>query len=217
MIYSLACAVAWQPIPKCAATSTRAAFISQMRVGGDNADAPVTPADIAEIGNPALDYQMEPGVAVVRLEHPAVGTYWKYAIVRNPFDRLVSAYRQARRMLVRRTLAMYFPEDRDQWTFENFANNVCAALEAGTSGIDQHVRLQSQFLAGRIFDYTGRWESLPAVWENIKAQTKMTVDFPWKNNNGSVDYHTFYAGLDTLRDRVAAAYAADLTAFGYTF
>ncbi len=131
--------------------------------------------------------------------------YFKFAVVRNPWDRLVSEYEYIRcqpghsrhKKIVRQSFADYveFQSKRPEGHQIN-------ALQCGD---------------GRLgVDYVGRFESLDASLAHIASVIKMDFSsLPHINLVKRADYRHYYD--DALRERVADLWRADIQAFGYQF
>jgi hypothetical protein len=119
--------------------------------------------------------------------------YFKFAIVRNPWVRLVSTYSN---YLVRllssgqvsdlaKDVAKYiygendYSKYEDTITFEQFANYVSAVED---TYLDQHCKSQYLFLGGIKYDFIGRMENLYRDLEYIQEKIKFTLELPKLNS-----------------------------------
>ncbi len=139
----------------------------------------------------------------------------KVAFVRNPFDRLVSAYRQKilgnkRQFIERNKLDAGL-------SFEAFADFVCSTQDHNA---DRHFRSQFSYLYNYqgecIVDFLGRLESFHTDMNRLIKQFQLpAIKIPHWNKTPQTDYKTFYT--KALRDKVEKRYALDLECLGYSF
>jgi Sulfotransferase family len=134
--------------------------------------------------------------------------YFKFAFVRNPWDRLVSCY------MDKAKTAIYLPL-RECWemTFEEFVEWL---ERQDLLDADIHIRPQISFVPTEEINYIARFENfnediLYIFWRlGVK-------DFwiPRWNATTHGHYSTFYS--DRTRDIVGRIYQQDIEAFGYQF
>ena len=130
---------------------------------------------------------------------------FKFAFVRNPWDRLVSLYyfiqRRPQHRYNKLVSGMLFPEFADVWTQRRDIlqkNWVC----------DSRGRL--------IVDFVGRMESLEEDFDRIRYQLGGHAQLNILNSGGTRrDYRRMY--VDATRDLVADRLAADIHFFGDQF
>jgi hypothetical protein len=152
-------------------------------------------------------------------EPPLFDSYFKFAFVRNPWDRLLSAYRflsqggfnETDRRWARRYLSPYreFGEFVRDWvTPDNIASWI-------------HFRPQVDFLSlanGKSgVDFVGRYEQLDADFRRVCERIGVKNRLLHLNSNGhrGEDYRPAY---DTeTRAIVAEVYGRDIAALGYDF
>ncbi|MEQ8992757.1 MAG: sulfotransferase family 2 domain-containing protein [Pseudomonadales bacterium] len=165
-----------------------------------------------------------PDVSGARL-YPELFTF---AFVRNPWDRLVSCYRDKIRGEVSGFTRFSsagiahclsgFTEFRAGMSFKAFANAVASIDDAVA---DEHFRSQHIHLvndAGHIaIDYVGRYERLIDDFHWVTS----TIGLPTRSlprlqaTTSAVDYRTNYD--DQTREVVARRYARDIELFSYSF
>jgi hypothetical protein len=145
-------------------------------------------------------------------------TFFKFAIVRNPWDRLVSAFH----FLKKGGLNPY-----DRWwaekhlgQFPDFDSFVKHGLNL--KNINSFVHFQPQasfvFLNGELqVDYVGRLENLEHDFGHICQRLGMEKELLVVNalSNKQRDYRSHYT--DVTRDIVADVYKEDIDRFGYAF
>jgi hypothetical protein len=205
------------PIPKVASTSLLTAFagilgVSLERTGGD-------PHFGRYPSPPPMD-------ALHGILYPG---FFSFGFVRNPWDRLVSCYRDKIRNEVGGTTTFTIrPGVADCLArFGAFAAGMSfGAFAAAVASIpdhaaDQHFRSQHTFLTNRrgeiAVDFVGRWETLTDDFRAVRERTGLpAIDLPrLQAAPAAVDYRAFY-GPET-RDLVAKRFAKDIAYFGYEF
>jgi hypothetical protein len=136
-------------------------------------------------------------------------SYFKFAIVRNPFDRLVSQF-------------AYMRGRPDLRTFIGMHENTLFADYLGLIRRKRHVQWepQSSFLCdddgSLLVDFVGRFEAL--VEDVAHVLKRLGIDgeeLPHKNRSDRRDYRDYYT-LDS-RSQVEEMYDDDLARFGYEF
>ncbi len=160
---------------------------------------------------------------------PAYGTYFKFAFVRNPWDRLVSWYSMIVQKAPRLTPAEAArPDSRHNrlWhyvlsnsnTFEEFIRN-CTATIDDIDGRKSFCSNQLDYVTdeeGRmIVDEICRFESFDADGGRMLARLGIPAVLP-KDNPSEHRHYTEYYTAET-RDIVAERYRRDIEHFGYTF
>jgi hypothetical protein len=147
-----------------------------------------------------------------------------FAVTRNPWDRLVSAYRflklgkgvgGKREVSVRQAQQYRIPEFQ---SFETFVREWLAPRDLRK--LDHALRPQWPFVcdrAGRVLvDHVGRVEDLRPTLDFLRDTIGASPDIPRSNTSGSaVNYRDFYT--PSLVQLVAGLYAADIEKFSYDF
>lgn len=214
--------------------SRRLAFVHIQKTGGS------TLAGLLARHVPDLEtLGAKHGSAVdVRGQLPDWDTYFKFAFVRNPWDRLVSWYSMIDQARVIRWHETWLNE-RKRRHYRQVRNNPLwrQALEQGGGFADfvrhchepviveRGVRYSFAFnqvdyvsdAAGKLLvDFVGRFENWEADARSVFTRLGLPVG-PWPRHNPSrhAHYSTYYT--PELADIVAQRYARDIAAFGYTF
>lgn len=145
--------------------------------------------------------------------------YYKFTIVRNPFDRLVSAFFFLKKGGIN--------EKDKNWagrkfaSYENFEAFVKGWVNRRNVMRALHFRPQSQFICaanGRPgLDFIGYLENIGADFNHIADRLQIKTSLIETNRNASreKDYRQYYT--DETRAIVADVYADDLKLLGYTF
>jgi hypothetical protein len=137
--------------------------------------------------------------------HPNLTSHFKFAFVRNPWDRLVSFHAYAREKL-RPTL----PEMQGL----DFGH-LLRLMDRGAHWLDRLYVMQPQGGYVRGADFVGRFETLESDFSRVCASLDIRAALPRKNTS----HHGAYAGYYDAwgQDFVARRYACDLDEFGYAF
>ncbi len=143
-----------------------------------------------------------------KLDSVDFGSVWKFTIVRNPWDRVVSAFSYLK---VRKRLSM----DIRSMKFENFVMNV---LQKHGTALDAHFEPQfpNAFHDGDCFvDFIGRMENIESDWKTIAQSISALLDLPHRNKSKHKDYRSYYGPktAEVIRD----LYSEDIDKFGYSF
>lgn len=158
----------------------------------------------------AADYRSANAVKFAR--------FFKFAFVRNPYDRLLSSYAFLKRGGMNSDDALFAETHVRQYdSFEHFVIEGLARRPEIYAWV--HFRPQSAFVcdaAGRnLMDFTGKFEHLNEDYERIAEQLGKPRQLPVINASQRGDYREVYtpATIDVVR----RYYAADLKTFGYGF
>jgi chondroitin 4-sulfotransferase 11 len=201
-------------IPKTAGTSIEAV----LGMHGTREDIGVVP-----YFNQELDYEHLYGRQMQHMTAQSIRTmlndealftrYFKFTMVRNPWDRLVSALAWTDQKWVR----------GEELTVEAFGSQVrqVHALLTGASPAQLPAFLypQSAFIfdAERqpLVNFIGRYENLAADWCVIRTKLGLTVDLPERMKSHHRNYRDYYS--PQTRQLVADMYALDVQLFEYEF
>jgi len=139
----------------------------------------------------------------------------KIAFVRNPFDRLVSAYSNK----IERNDIKFIKRNRlhKDMIFSEFVEHVCSLKDYES---DKHFRSQYTFLFNDqgqlILDYLGRFETFENDIKMVFDQFDLPkVEVPHWNKSNQTSYIDYYT--EELVQKVAQRYALDLQLFGYQY
>lgn len=145
--------------------------------------------------------------------------YYKFSIVRNPWDRLHSAYRFLKQGGM--------TDDDRQWaeenlsSFDSFESFVTGWVSQENVASWQHFKPQHRFVvdpAGTLqLDFVGRFETLAADFKTIADRLGVDASLPHHNRTAgsSSDYRSDYT--DKTRRIVGEVYRKDVELFGYEF
>jgi len=144
--------------------------------------------------------------------HPDLRTHFKFAFVRNPWERLVSFFFYSKQKLSRT-----FP----QFQAVESVEAMLRLLDRNVSWIcDMHaVRPQCEYVCGedgqRLADFVGRYEHLAADFALACERAGVETVLPQTNASRHGPYTDYYNSW--CRDFVAIRYGRDVSEFGYTF
>ena len=127
-----------------------------------------------------------------------------FTFVRNPWDRLVSAF-----CFLQRTRALSW-----QYTFQEYLK---AALDKCEIVLNEHFMPQHEtylFTTPAIV-YVGRYENLQNDWNDMAAILHVPHKLPRMNATAHRQYRSYYD--DQTRDIVGRYYATEIECLGYKF
>ena len=151
--------------------------------------------------------------------------FLKFTIVRNPWDRLVSCYKnkfnpEHPRIRQGKVMAPFVPYGEAFWahmTFKDFVNSVChiSDWEAERHFKSQYIELCNS--GGRInMTFIAKLAHFKADMEIIQQHTGLpNLPFAQHKKSHRNPYTTFYDG--ELAEKVAKRYATDIALFHYQF
>lgn len=148
----------------------------------------------------------------------------RLAITRNPWDRLVSAYRFAKRgagIGGARVGGVWRPQQYQIAEFESFDAFVRNWLvPRDPRKLDFVFQPQSPFVFSSdgacLVDHVGRFEELDSAFDFLRQRLPRLSPISRSNKSGpAVDYRSFYT--PELVELVASVYTEDVARFGYSF
>ena len=144
----------------------------------------------------------------------------RFTVVRNPWDRAVSAYHFARQGGVPGGAQMSNPERYRGNDFDSFDTFVTRYLtHRRLSRADGVFRPQTSYLTlgdGTLpFDHIGRFEHLADTEQWLSGILGRRIEFPRINGTEREGYREYFT--DQTRDIVGSLYRSDVETFGFTF
>lgn len=141
---------------------------------------------------------------------PECRSYFSFAFVRNPWDRMLSVFcRQDPHMVMS---ASERGIDLSRLSFDEFVD---------LAGSVTHVHLMPQvgFVrdehGNNLVDFIGRFEHLEEDFARIASRLRIEARLEWHNRSVHGDYRYYYS--DRSRQQVADLYRDDIEAFSYRF
>lgn len=134
-------------------------------------------------------------------------SFYKFSIVRNPWARVFSWYRNVIRDPIHR---QYFNVS-ESCTFEEFADS-----QLDDWILDPQLDWLKDSRGRIVMDYIGLFEDLPAAFAKVRKEIGIEdLELPSLLRAEPVDYRKQYS--ESLRKRVAEKYAEEIELFDYTF
>lgn len=139
-------------------------------------------------------------------------SYFKFAFVRNPWDRFVSGWLD--KIVRSNALKLDTETHLHLQKFENFVSHYAELdLETGNS----HFRHQSKLLDLNELDFVGRLENFDMDLKEIFTTLGMSLPkVPAKNATRNRRHYSSYY-TDETRSMIGTMYRKDIQVFGYTF
>jgi len=139
-----------------------------------------------------------------RLYPKEFAEFFKFSFVRNPWDRIVSAYHANIQGTIRRCKAE---------SFEDFLRNFQQCVPISTQALMKTYLCDSQGIS--LVDFVGRYERLEEDWDYVCNRLKIRAKLPELNVTEHSDYKAYYT--EETRRIVENIYAKDIAFFGYGF
>lgn len=165
-----------------------------------------------------------PRLSLVDIDEDRVSNLFRFCFVRNPFTRLVSAYKS---MVCRDKDDEYYRggvfRDLNKYggfshrmPFEGFVERVCDIPDKHS---DPHFRTQSDFVmnsGGRVeMDFIGRFENLESDFARLCDRLNITkTELKYLNSTDDVEFKEHYT--ESIADKVIARYRKDFDNFKYS-
>lgn len=151
------------------------------------------------------------------IEPEKFAAYYKFAFVRNPWDRLVSGYTyMVRKQSKGADTAEWIEFLKNFDSFEDFVLRWVSEenVERHKTFVPQH-RFVYDKHGMMSLDFIGRYETLREDYDQVCKILAGGDPLPHANKSERVDYRDYYT--PRTRDIVARVYAKDIELFGYAF
>jgi hypothetical protein len=137
--------------------------------------------------------------------------YYRFAFVRNPWDRLVSWYSMCMQNAQQNKFSQFIRENAP--TFADFITKTTTGMAERTT------YNQVDYVTGAggelIVDFVGRFERLAVDYALVRARLGLTHDLPHTNTSSHRAYRDYYSA--ETKAIVAQRFARDIDRFGYEF
>jgi hypothetical protein len=205
-------------IPKTAGTSVEAV----LGMHGDKKDIGIVPYFNQELDHDhlygrQLQHMTAQSIRAMLNDEGLFKSYFKFSIVRNPWDRLVSALAWSDQKWVRGELLQTADFERQVRAAHAL---FVTATRAGTPAILPHYLYpQCLYLLDEgqrlLVDFIAKYENLATDWQVISARVGAGVELPRRMKSYHRDYREYYTA--ETRDLVGEMYAPDVSLFRYEF
>ncbi len=139
--------------------------------------------------------------------------YFKFAFVRNPWDRLLSCWRNK---VVDDNYFEFDPESLQR--MQNFGAFIDYVAGLDIARADRHLRLQAELVDLNSIDYLGRMENFDSDLNRISRQLRLPERDIIVRKNVTVGGARYCDAYDEgLAGKVAEIYRRDIQIFGYQF
>lgn len=140
--------------------------------------------------------------------------YYKFAFVRNPWDRLVSGWKN--KIDVDKVYCKLNLDPFPHAQLRNFEQFVDYSCELDLNTCDKHFRLQSRLIDLNEVDFIGRFENFDDDFNQVLDTLKLfKTPIPHVNKSNRKPYHQYYSEQTKLK--VKKIYQRDIQLFGYNF
>jgi hypothetical protein len=205
-------------IPKTAGTSVEAV----LGMHGDKQDIGIRPyfnqtPDPEHLYGGHLQHLTAARLRIVLQDEARFKRYFKFAVVRNPWDRLVSTCAWSDQKWAR-GIELGRPE------FDLFVRQLHGASRAAKATsrpmiLPAQLEPQISYVLDEqrqlLLDFVARYENLAADWEYIRTRLGVAAALPERMRSHHRPYQEYYD--EETRAMVAEIYAEDVNAFGYAF
>ncbi|WP_425400428.1 sulfotransferase family 2 domain-containing protein [Aeoliella sp.] len=145
--------------------------------------------------------------------------YFRFAVVRNPWERLVSCYYDKVRLVHLEPARQWiFPQYGERLrTDMSFVDFVRAVATLSDNGADEHFASQWPMITyegSLAVDHVTRFEHLHQEWNRLRRRFQLTA-LPHENKTEHPDYRELYT--KELADLVGQRYALDVANLGYDY
>jgi hypothetical protein len=137
--------------------------------------------------------------------------YFKFAFVRNPWDRLVSWYHMCMQASAPNPFSRYVREHAP--TFDAFVTVTTTGMGARTTY--NQLDYLTDATGAMLMDFVGRYETLREDFARIRQRLSLAGDLPHINDSRHLPYREYYS--DETRAIVERRFARDIAYFGYEF
>jgi len=205
-------------IPKTAGTSVEAV----LGMHGDKSDIGIRPyfnqtRDEQRLYGGELQHLTASCIREKLADDVAFRSYFKFTIVRNPWERLVSTCAWTDQKWVRGEALE--PTSFDRIVRQLYELFRAAQRAAAPLTLSPHLHPQFQYVCDAtlqpMVDFIARYENLEQDWRRICERLNVDVALPVRMRSHHRPYREYYC--EETRSMVAEVYAHDVELFGYAF
>ncbi len=135
-------------------------------------------------------------------------SYFKFAFVRNPFDRLASCFRHVIQKGAMQNIQGHSKLSRNM-SFEQFVDVIS---EIKIQNMDIHFRPQYTFIPEKP-DFLGKFENIEKDFKTVCEKIGINCELLYENKTTKTKYSDYYD--DKIIKKVVKIYERDFVLFGY--
>jgi chondroitin 4-sulfotransferase 11 len=187
-------------------------FIHIQKTGGSSIDNVLRSNDPGIASNMHLGRRHQFASEVATVAGPEKwNAYFKFAFVRNPWDRLVSWYTMCMQASTTNNFSRHIKDHAP--TFEDFLTKTTTGIAERTTynQLDYVTNSQGEITV----DFIGRFENLRDDFSRVNARLGLSGELPHVNKSRHGDYRKYYS--EQTRQIIAHRFARDIQHFGYIF
>jgi chondroitin 4-sulfotransferase 11 len=164
------------------------------------------------IGLPLKDHLTAREV-IARIGMDKWDTAYKFTLVRNPWDKVVSHYEYRRKKNKTEIASRNIPFS--DWVRMTYGENKDTFYYNNPRSFQPQVEWLKDNEGNISIDFIGKFESIDKDFIQIKTIIGLDAELPHLNASKRVDYQSYYD--DETRDIVARWFREDIEVFGYKF
>jgi chondroitin 4-sulfotransferase 11 len=150
---------------------------------------------------------------IARIGMDKWGTAYKFTLVRNPWDKVVSHYEYRRKKNKTEIASRNIPFS--EWVRMTYGENKDTFYYNNPRSFQPQVEWLKDNEGNISIDFIGKFESINKDFHQIKTIIGLDAELPHLNASERVDYLSYYD--DETRDVVARWFREDIEVFGYNF
>ena len=164
------------------------------------------------IGLPIKDHLMAKEV-IARIGIDKWNEAYKFTVVRNPWDKVVSHYEYRRKKNKTQIASCNIPFS--DWVKMTYGENKDTFYYNNPRSFQPQLDWLKDDEGNLAMDYVIKFEKINQGFDHVKGVIGLDTNLPHLNASNRVSYHSYYD--DDTRDIVAKWFRADINEFGYRF